>query len=129
MTNEEYAAIIRSMIEHENQLINHRLTWLAAFQGFLQRHAATDLADNAQFWIGEARLRRGDVNGALAAFRETVDRFPHGNKVPDALFRTGDCLEKLGDLDGARGAWRSTIERFPNSAAAALSEERLAAAR
>lgn len=35
MTNEEYAAIIRSMIEHENQLINHRLTWMAAFQGFL----------------------------------------------------------------------------------------------
>ena len=35
MTNEEFAAIIRSMIEHENQLINHRLTWLAAFQGFL----------------------------------------------------------------------------------------------
>ncbi len=96
-----------------------------AFQGFLRDHPRTDLADNAQFWIGESRLRRGDTSGALAAFRETVERFPRGNKVPDAMFRIGDCLERLGDLDGARSAWRSTIERFPSSAAAALSEERL----
>ena len=99
----------------------------SAFQGFLREYGSSDLADNAQFWIGEARLKRGDLDGALAAFRETVNRFPRGNKVPDALFRSGDCLEKLGDLDGARAAWRETIERYPSSAAAALSEERLAA--
>lgn len=99
----------------------------AAFHSFLQRYAASDLADNAQFWIGEARLRRGDTSGALAAFRETVERFPRGNKVPDALFRSGHCLHELGDLDGARDAWRRTIDRYPSSAAAALSEERLAA--
>lgn len=100
-----------------------------AFQRFLQQYGTSDLADNAQFWIGEARLRRGDLDGALSAFRETVSRFPRGNKIPDALFRSGDCLQKLGDLDGARAAWRQTIERYPNSAAAALSEERLAAER
>ena len=27
--------IIRSMIQHENQLINERLTWLLTFQGLL----------------------------------------------------------------------------------------------
>ena len=35
MTNEEYAAIIRSMIEHENTLLNHRMTWMWTLQGLL----------------------------------------------------------------------------------------------
>jgi hypothetical protein len=31
----DYAAIIREMIRHENDLVNHRLTWLCQIQGFL----------------------------------------------------------------------------------------------
>ncbi len=31
----EYASVIRTMIQHENILINHRLGWMLAFQGFL----------------------------------------------------------------------------------------------
>ncbi|MDH4066877.1 MAG: tetratricopeptide repeat protein, partial [Acidobacteriota bacterium] len=60
-----------------------------AFQQFLQRFSDTVLGDNAQFWIAEARYARGDLSGALAAFRETVARFPDGNKVPDAALKIG----------------------------------------
>ena len=35
MTTEEYAAITRSMIEHENTLLNHRMTWMWTLQGLL----------------------------------------------------------------------------------------------
>jgi len=35
MTDEEYAEIIRSMIEHENTLINHRMIWMWTLQGLL----------------------------------------------------------------------------------------------
>lgn len=35
MNTEEYAAIIRSMIEHENTLLNHRMTWMGTLQGLL----------------------------------------------------------------------------------------------
>ena len=33
--SERYANIIREMIRHENDLVNHRLTWLCQIQGFL----------------------------------------------------------------------------------------------
>jgi tol-pal system protein YbgF len=99
----------------------------ATFQQFLHSHPATDLTDNAQFWIGEARYARDDLRGALAAFRETVERYPAGNKVADALLKAGQCLEGLGDLEGARASYREVIERFPGSAAAAVGEERLEA--
>ena len=35
MNNDEYAAIVRSMIEHENTLINQRMTWMWTLQGLL----------------------------------------------------------------------------------------------
>ena len=35
MNDEEYAAIVRSMIEHENTLLNHRMTWMWTLQGLL----------------------------------------------------------------------------------------------
>ena len=98
----------------------------ASFQRFLQSHGDTDLADNAQYWIGEARFGRGDVRGALAAFRETVARYPEGNKVPDALLKAGQSLEQLGDREAARDSYREVRDRFPGSAAAVVAEERLA---
>lgn len=97
----------------------------ATFQQFLATYSQTDLGDNAQFWIGEARYARGDVNGALSAFQGTVDRFPGGNKEPDAQLKLGDCLRELGDLEGAHESYRAVVRKFPNSAAAAIAEERL----
>jgi tol-pal system protein YbgF len=97
----------------------------SAFQQFLQIYGSTDLGDNALFWIGEGRFARGDLNGALAAFRETVERYPLGNKVPDAMLKVGDCLRDLGDLQGARDGYAEVARRFPSSAAAAMAEDRL----
>lgn len=98
----------------------------AAFQRFLQSHSSTDLADNAQYWIGEARYARRDFSGALAAFREVVSRYPNGNKVPDALLKAGQSLEEVGDDESARTSYREVIDRFPGSAASVVAEERLA---
>ncbi len=96
----------------------------AAFQRYLQAYPETELADNAQYWIGEARYARGDHRGALAAFRESITRFPDGNKLPDALLKSGQCLEALGDLDGARRTYQDVLRRFPESAAAAVAKDR-----
>ena len=96
------------------------------FQRFLSEYGESELADNAQFWIGEARYARGDLASALAAFRETVNRYPRGNKVPDALLKVGDCLRGLGDLDGAQRSYRELIRDHPTTAAAAVAEDRIA---
>lgn len=98
----------------------------ASFQRFLQAYPATELSDNAQFWIGESRYARGDIRGALGAFREVIQKHPQGNKVADALIKEGDCLEKLGDKDGARERYSEVMRRFPDSGAAVMAEDRLA---
>jgi len=99
----------------------------SSFQRFIQAHPATELTDNAQYWIGECRLARGDVSGALAAFRETVERHPDGNKVPDALLKVGEAMASLGDVEGAREAYQEVIRRFAGTTAAAVARDRLQA--
>ena len=95
----------------------------AVFQQFLQAYPNTQLSDNAQYWIGEARLARGDNRGALAAFFETVEKFPQGNKVPDALLKAARCLQATGDRGGSRMTYDELVRRFPDTAAAAVAEE------
>lgn len=95
----------------------------ATFQQFLQAYPHTQLSDNAQYWIGEARLARGDNRGALAAFFETVEKFPRGNKVPDALLKAARCLLATGDRGGSRMTYDELVHRFPNTRAAAVAEE------
>ncbi len=99
----------------------------ASFQRFIQSYPATELTDNAQYWIGECRLARGDTKGALAAFRETAERYPQGNKVPDALLKAGESMASLGDVEGARKAYQAVKKRFPGTTAAAVADDRLAA--
>ena len=97
----------------------------ASFQRFLQANPNTELSDNAQFWIGEARFARNDLQGALAAFREVVQKYPQGNKVPDSLIKEGDCLTMLGDTDGARDRFEEVRRRFPDTGAAVVAKDRL----
>ena len=98
---------------------------LEKFERYLAVYGETDLADNAQFWIGAVHKALGDPETALEAFTKTVAEFPQGNKVPDALLEAGECLLQLKEIDGAREAWRELIRRYPDSAAAALAAERL----
>ena len=101
----------------------------ARFQRYIDLYPQTDLADNAQFWIGESRYARRDYRSALEAFSATVERFPHGNKVADALFKAGRCLETLGEIDRARSTYQEVARRYPGSAASAQARERLASLR
>ena len=98
----------------------------ASFQRFLQAEPNSELADNAQYWIGECRYSRGDMRGALAAFRESVARYPQGNKTADALLKAGMAEEALGDKEAARNTYQDVLRRFPGTAVAAVAEERRA---
>jgi tol-pal system protein YbgF len=88
-----------------------------ALTAFATARPTSELADNAWFWIGESRLVRDDVAGALTAYRTAVETYPEGNKSPDALFKIGHCLARQGDSARAEEVWRELLRRFPDTAA------------
>ncbi|KAB2962096.1 MAG: tol-pal system protein YbgF, partial [Thermoanaerobaculia bacterium] len=97
----------------------------SALAAFAAAHPTSDLADNAWFWIGESRLVRDDVAGALAAYRNAVESYPEGNKTPDALYKIGQCLARQGDAARAAEVWRELTRRFPATAAAEKARDAL----
>ena len=117
----------QSLYDHGYTLYNQGLYAEAenAFQGYVEAHPGTELADNAQFWIGECRFARQDFQGALEAFLRTVERYPEGNKIPDAMLKAGRSLEEMGAKDDALATYREIRRLHPGTAASALAKERL----
>jgi tol-pal system protein YbgF len=96
-----------------------------ALRAFVQRYPGHDLADNAQYWLGEAFYDRKDFTRALAEFRATVDRFPGGNKVPDAMLKMGYCYLAMGQDDKARFTLQQVVAIYPGGEPALLAQQRL----
>lgn len=98
---------------------------VAGFREFLKKHPASGLADNAQYWIGEAFYAREKYAEALSEFQKVVSGYPKQDKVPAAMFKSGMCHAKLGDRAGAVEEWKSLVSKHPRSNEAALAQERL----
>jgi tol-pal system protein YbgF len=98
---------------------------ISGFQAFLTTFPNSMLADNAQYWLGEAYYVNRQFQESLAEFQRVVDKFPQSRKVPDALLKIGYCDYELKDYSAARSALEQVAARFPDAAAAPLAQQRL----
>lgn len=100
---------------------------IASFQEYLARFPDTDLADNAQYWIGECHFARGETADAIDSFLAVETRWPNSDKIPGALLKVAYCHQNENNTAGARRVFEELIARYPNSDEARLSREKLAA--
>ncbi len=100
---------------------------LKEFTDYLQYFANTELAPNAQFYIGEIYYLRGEMDEAIRAFDLVLERYPENNKTADAHYMKGMALLKVGRRNQARDEFYSLIERFPNHELAAKAKAQLKA--
>lgn len=96
-----------------------------AFSAFLRKYPASPYAGNAQYWLGEVNLAKGDLQGAGQAFAKVSQAYPQHNKVPDSLYKLADVEVRLGNRDKANGILRQVIADYPNSSAAQLAQRQL----
>lgn len=96
-----------------------------AFTAFLNRYPNSQYAGNAQYWLGEVNLAKGDLQGAGQAFAKVSQAYPSHAKVPDSLFKLADVEKRLGNNDKARGILQQVIAQFPGSSAAQLAQRDL----
>ncbi|HID30552.1 MAG TPA: tol-pal system protein YbgF [Desulfobacterales bacterium] len=88
---------------------------MVLFKDFLQRYPKHELADNAQYWIGEIYYDMKDYPNAIIAFKDIVARYAQGSKAPDALLKIGYCYVALNDPTNARIYFRKVIKNYPFS--------------
>jgi len=97
-----------------------------SFRDFLARHPRSALADNAQYWVGEASYVVRNFRLSLEEFTKVVKDYPNSPKIPDALLKVGYSHYELGDWDRARTTLSQVIARYPNTTVAKSAEIRLA---
>ncbi|HEU4416970.1 MAG TPA: tetratricopeptide repeat protein [Candidatus Angelobacter sp.] len=95
------------------------------FTQFLQVYGNTDLAGNAQFYLGEIAYRQGNFNGAVQAYNKVLDQYPGGNKTAAAQLKKAYALLELGQRDAGVQELRSLISRYPKSPEALQARDRL----
>jgi tol-pal system protein YbgF len=84
------------------------------------------LADNTQYWLGEAYYVTQEYDHAAAAFQRVVANWPNSRKVPDALLKLGYTQLEQGKLPAGRATLQQVVQKYPDSDAARLATERLA---
>jgi tol-pal system protein YbgF len=98
---------------------------IVAFQKFLVAYPDSSLADNAQYWLGEAYYVNKAYPEAQAAFQRVVDKYPQSRKLGDALLKIGYCRYEMKQWESAREVLGQVVARFTDTPAARLAQQRL----
>jgi len=96
-----------------------------AFQTFLQKYPEHELADNAQFWIGETYYKEGNYEEAILAYDNLLKKYPNSNKLPEAMLKQAYAFANIGDVNTARVILKALLKKFPNSDMASYAEKKL----
>jgi tol-pal system protein YbgF len=98
---------------------------ITGFKDFLGTYPSSPLAENAQYWLGEAYYVNRDYDAASGAFRNVLQKWPDSRKAPDALLKLGYTQYELKKVSEARTTLTEVGQKYPNSDAAKLANERL----
>jgi tol-pal system protein YbgF len=98
---------------------------ITGFKDFMAHYPASPLAENAQYWLGEAYYVNHDYDPASNAFRTVLKKWPNSRKAPDALLKLGFTQFAQGQYPAARATLTDVTRRFPGTDAAKLASERL----
>ncbi|MHC6226920.1 tol-pal system protein YbgF [Pseudomonas sp. X10] len=96
-----------------------------AFNAFLRKYPNSQYAGNAQYWLGEVNLAKGDLQGAGQAFAKVSQMYPKHSKVPDSLYKLADVERRLGHTDRVKGILQQVITQYPGTSAAQLAQRDL----
>lgn len=100
-----------------------------ALQGFselLVRHPTSELASNAQYWIGECYYGKKDFERAIEAYDRVQVSYPTSEKVPAALLKKAFAYLGKKDRKRASSALRQVVDAYPQSPEAGKASQKLA---
>ncbi len=88
---------------------------LQEFQDYLKHYADTDLASNAQFYLGEIAFAKEQYPQAVDAYTKVVENYPKSYKLASARLKKGLALIQAGEKTTAIRELRSVVRLFPGS--------------
>jgi tol-pal system protein YbgF len=98
---------------------------ITGFKDFLNNYPASPLAENAQYWLGEAYYVTHDLDAAATSFRNVSQKWPNSRKTPDALLKLGYTQIDQKKVSDGRATLNQVVQKYPGTDAARLANERL----
>lgn len=86
---------------------------LSEFRQYVETYPSSELADNAQYWIGEILYAQKKLPEAVAEYEKVGTVVPRGDKTATALYKRGLVLLEMEKKDDAVAQFMAIIKDFP----------------
>jgi tol-pal system protein YbgF len=85
------------------------------FLDYLKYYGDTDLASNAQFWLGEIAYAQKNYDGAVQEYDKVINNYPRSFKLAPAHLKKGMALLELGQKSSGVKELREVVKRYPGT--------------
>jgi tol-pal system protein YbgF len=96
------------------------------FTEFLAQYSTSELAPNAQYWLGECYYGKRDYQRAIEAFDLVRQVYPRSEKAPAALLKQSVAYLEVNERVRATAALKEILNSYPKSPEAGKAGARLA---
>ena len=85
------------------------------FQDYLKYYSDTDLASNAQFYLGEIAYTQKQYDTAVQEYDKVINNYPRSFKLAPARLKKGMALLELGQKNAGAKELREVVKRYPGT--------------
>jgi tol-pal system protein YbgF len=85
------------------------------FQDYLTYYGDTDLASNAQFYLGEIAYSQHQYQQALTEYDKVLTNYPKSFKLASARYKKGMALLELSQKNAGVKELREVVKRYPGT--------------
>jgi tol-pal system protein YbgF len=85
------------------------------FQDYLKFYGDTDLASNAQFYLGEIAYSQRSYDQAVSEYERVLTNYPKSFKLAPARLKKGMALIELGQKNAGVRELREVVKRYPGT--------------
>ena len=85
------------------------------FQDYLKYYGDTDLASNAQFYLGEVAYAQKKYDQAVQEYDKVLTNYPKSFKLAPARLKKGMALLELGQKNSGVKELREVVKRYPGT--------------
>jgi tol-pal system protein YbgF len=98
---------------------------ISEFQQYVETYPDSEMADNAEYWIGEILYAQKRYEDALDVFSHVYNISPRGDKVAIALYKRALALAEMGRRDNAMAQLKALVKAYPKRPESEMAKQRL----
>jgi len=95
------------------------------FKQYVETYPSSELADNAQYWVGEILYAQKKLPEAVIEFEKVKAVNPNGDKTTVALYKRGLILLEMEKKEDAVAQFHAIFKDYPKTKAGELATQQL----